>query len=70
MFISKEKVLIVKSMPGRLSDATSVATPKGLLFVSSRQLLLIENRFLRLISNINNILIYSVPVWNKAESIL
>jgi hypothetical protein len=47
MFISKEKVLIVKSMPERLSDATSVATPTGLLFVSSRQLLLVENRFFR-----------------------
>jgi hypothetical protein len=34
-------------MPGRLSDATSVATPKGLLFVSSRKLLLVENRFFR-----------------------
>ena len=29
MFISKEKVPIVKIMPERLSDVRSVATPKG-----------------------------------------
>jgi hypothetical protein len=29
MFISKEKVSIVSSMPERLSDVRNVATPKG-----------------------------------------